>query len=170
MSQIIGKVSATEKSPQTCDDFSFWLTDETILSPFDIVRVTNPIDRSDTYGVVQDILHITDSPSHISNYISSDFGDAEAESMTRKLGLSYAKCSVIHNTKENYMPLPDGATVYTTDAEDIMTALGLDSIPEESAIPAGLMKASNDVTVPIKYNGDFIVGPEGAHVQSEAIQ
>jgi hypothetical protein len=85
MSQIIGKVSATEKSPSTCDDFSFWLTDETILSPFDIVRVTNPIDRSDTYGVVQDILHITDSPSHISNYISSDFGDAEAESMTRKL-------------------------------------------------------------------------------------
>lgn len=169
MSQIIGKVSATEKSPSTCDDFSFWLTDETILSPFDIVRVTNPIDRSDTYGVVQDILHITDSPSHISNYISSDFGDAEAESMTRKLGLSYAKCSVIHNTKENYMPLPDGATVYTTDAEDIMIALGLDSIPEESAIPAGLMKASNDVTVPIKYNGDFIVGPEGAHVNVSGI-
>ncbi len=67
------------------------------------------------------------------------------------------------------MPLPDGAMVYTTDENDIMIALGLDSIPEESAIPAGLMKASNDVIVPIKYNGDFIVGPEGAHVNVSGI-
>ena len=36
MTKIIGKVSATEKNPSTCDDFSFWLTDDTILSPFDI--------------------------------------------------------------------------------------------------------------------------------------
>ena len=104
MTKIIGKVSATEKNPSTCDDFSFWLTDDTILSPFDIVRVHNTTDNSETYGVVQDILHITDSPSHISNYISSDFGDAQAKPMTKKLGLSFAKCSVIHNTNENFMP------------------------------------------------------------------
>ena len=84
MAHIIGKVSATEKSPSTCDDFSFWLTDNTILSPFDIVRVRNRLDGSDTYGVVQDILHVTDSPSHISSYVSSDFGDAEAKPMTRR--------------------------------------------------------------------------------------
>ena len=167
--KIIGKVSATEKNPSTCDDFSFWLTDDTILSPFDIVRVHNQSDGSETYGVVQDILHITDSPSHISNYVSSDFGDAEAKPMTRRLGLSFAKCSVIHNTNENFMPLPDGAVVYTTDENDIKTALGLDTIPEDVAIPAGLMKASNDVTVPIMYNGDFIVGPEGAHVNVSGI-
>lgn len=141
MTKIIGKVSATEKNPSTCDDFSFWLTDDTILSPFDIVRVHNATDNSETYGVVQDILHITDSPSHISNYVSSDFGDAQAKPMTKKLGLSFAKCSVIHNTNENFMPLPDGAAVFTTSKEDIEIALGLDTIDEESAIPAGLMKA-----------------------------
>ena len=169
MSHIIGKVSATEKSPSTCDDFAFWITDDTILSPFDIVRVRNRLDGSDTYGVVQDILHVTDSPSHISSYVSSDFGDAEAKPMTKRLALSFAKCSVIHNTKENFMPLEDGSTVYTTDKDDIMTALGLDSIPSASAIPAGLMKASNDVTVPIMYNGDFLVGPEGAHLNVSGI-
>ena len=67
------------------------------------------------------------------------------------------------------MPLPDGAAVYTTNEDDIKIALGLDAIPEESAIPAGLMKASNDVTVPIMYNGDFIVGPEGAHANVSGI-
>ena len=67
------------------------------------------------------------------------------------------------------MPLPDGVAVFTTSKEDIEIALGLDTIDEESAIPAGLMKASNEVTVPIKYNGDFIVGPEGAHANVSGI-
>lgn len=169
MSRVIGKVSATEKNPSTCDDFQFWLTDETILSPFDIVKVTNSLDNSTTYGVVEDIMHITDSAGHISNYVSSDFGDAEAAPMTKRLSLSFAKCSVIHNTKENYMPLQEGATVYTADDEDIRVALGLDTIPSESAIPAGLLKASNNISVPIMFNGDFVIGPEGAHLNVSGI-
>lgn len=40
--KLIGRVSATEKYPSSCDDFQFWLSDDTILSPFDIVG----IDRS----------------------------------------------------------------------------------------------------------------------------
>ena len=56
--KLIGRVSATEKYPSSCDDFQFWLSDDTILSPFDIVRVENKTDDSITYGVVQDILHI----------------------------------------------------------------------------------------------------------------
>ena len=169
MARIIGKVSATENNPSTCDDFSFWLTDNTILSPFDIVRVRNPSDHSDTYGVVQDIFHITDSPSHISNYVSSDFGDINAEPMTKRLSLSFAKCSVIHNTNENFMPLSDGGDVYSADEEDIRIALGLDTIPEDKSIPAGLMKTSNGVSVPIHYHGDFIIGPEGAHINISGI-
>ena len=51
--KLIGRVSATEKNPTTCDDFQFWLSDDTILSPFDIVRVENRSDDSVTYGVVQ---------------------------------------------------------------------------------------------------------------------
>ena len=96
---LIGKVSATEKYPSSCDEFQFWLKDDVVLSPFDVVLVENKSDGSITYGVVQDILHITDGTGHISNYVSSDFGDVDREPMTRKLALSYAKVSVIHNTK-----------------------------------------------------------------------
>ena len=39
--KLIGKVSATEKYPSSCDDFQFWLSDEAVLSPFDIVCVEN---------------------------------------------------------------------------------------------------------------------------------
>ena len=167
--KLIGRVSATEKYPSSCDDFQFWLSDDTILSPFDIVRVENKTDDSVTYGVVQDILHITDGTGHLSNYVSSDFGNVDTIPMTRRLSLSYAKVSVIHNTKENFMPVFEGAPAYTTDNNDIETALGLDNIDERTAIPAGLMKTSSNDPVSIKYNGDFLIGPEGAHMNISGI-
>jgi len=169
MRRLIGKVSATEKYPSSCDEFQFWLADDTILSPFDIVCVEHASDGSVTYGVVQDILHITDGTGHISNYVSSDFGNVEINPMTKRLSLSYAKVSVIHNTEENFMPVLEGAKVYSANVNDIQVALGLNEINEKSAIPAGLMKAGKDVTVPIKYNGDFIIGPEGAHINISGI-
>ena len=165
----IGKVSATEKNPSSCDEFQFWLSDDTTLSPFDIVKVINKTDNSTTYGVVQDILHITDGTGHISNYVSSDFGNVDNDPLTKRLSLSYAKVSVIHNTKENFMPAFEGSPVYNADVNDIQIALGLDSIDDKTAIPAGLMKASNNVIVPIKYNSAFIIGPEGAHINISGI-
>lgn len=167
--KLIGKVSATEKNPSSCDEFQFWMSDDTILSPFDIVLVENKTDNSITYGVVQDIFHITDGTGHISNYVSSDFGNVEIAPMTRRQSLSYAKVSVIHNTKENFMPVFEGSAVYTANEDDIQVALGLDNIDEKTAIPAGLMKAGNNVSVPIKYNGDFLIGPEGAHMNISGI-
>ena len=139
------------------------------MSPFDIVVVENRTDDSITYGVVQDIFHITDGTGHISNYVSSDFGNVNAEPLTRRLSLSYAKVSVVHNTNENYMPVYEGAPVYTATEDDIQRALGLDSIDDNTAIPAGIMKAGNNVSVPIKYNGDFLIGPEGAHMNISGI-
>ncbi len=93
--KLIGKVSATEKNPSSCDEFQFWLADDTILSPFDIVLVKNKADDSITYGVVQDILHITDGTGHISNYVSSDFGNLETIPLTKRLSLSYAKVHLV---------------------------------------------------------------------------
>lgn len=45
----------------------------------------------------------------------------------------------------------------------------MDAIPKETAIPAGIMKASNNVSVTINYNGDFLIGPEGAHLNVSGI-
>lgn len=115
--KLIGRVSATEKYPSSCDDFQFWLADDAILSPFDIVRVENKTDDSVTYGVVQDILHITDGTGHLSNYVSSDFGNVDTTPMTRRLSLSYAKVSVIHNTKENSRSLSTGKQAKTKNKD-----------------------------------------------------
>lgn len=171
MPKKIGKVSATEKTPTTTEKFFFWLDDGVKLQPFDIVRIDNNIghEKSVTYGVVQDIFHITDSISHLSNYVSSDFGDIEAESLTKKLSLMYVEGSVIHNDKENYMPVQDGASVFIADAEDVEKALGLDIINKNNPIPCGLLRMSSGTTVVANYDGDFLLGPEGAHLNISGI-
>lgn len=70
MTTIIGKVSATEKCPSTVDEFYFWTDKRQILSPFDVIKVKHEND-SITYGVIEEINHITDAPSHFTSYISS---------------------------------------------------------------------------------------------------
>lgn len=72
MLQVIGKVSATEKMPSTIDNFYFWTDKGQILSPFDIVKVehvSSNSDKSITYGVIEEITHVTDAASHFTNFI-----------------------------------------------------------------------------------------------------
>ena len=47
--------------------------------------------------------------------------------------------------------------------------MGLDNIDEKTAIPVGLMMASNNVAAPIKYNGDFLIGSESAYMNISGI-
>ncbi len=168
---IIGRVSATERNMNTCDEFYFWLTKGVQLNPFDIVVTTNNVGgkESKTFGVVQEIYHMTDSPGHMSNYISSNFGDTQAKEITRKLSLSYAQVSVIHNDKENYMPVTDGNLVSSATKDEIIEALGLHLIEDEDRIPAGILNTSSGESVPIFLNKKFLIGPEGAHLNISGI-
>ena len=171
---LIGKVSASERHPTTVDEFNFWIQDETIVRPFDIVKVDHSFRDRDsiTYAVIEEISHITDSPGHIGSYVSSDFGDVESQPETLRLGLSFAKCKVLSNhskdasSEQIYMPVRDGSSVYFAVDEEIVEALGLKNI--ENPIPAGFIETSR-ASVPINFNRDFLVGPEGAHVNISGI-
>lgn len=163
---IIGKVTATEKSPTTTQKFIFWLKDGVEVSPFDIVKA-EAFNNSYSYGVVLDIYHITDCPSFLGSYVSSDFGDVETEPLTRSLAVTYVEAEVIHNSKDIYMPVVNGSNIKFANAKEITEALGLDRI--ENPIPAGYIEMSNGVTVPIKFNSHFLLGSEGAHLNISGI-
>lgn len=60
--EVIGKIIATEKQPSTIENFTFWTNKDVKLKPFDVV-VVDHIQGSKTYGVVEEISHMTDSPS-----------------------------------------------------------------------------------------------------------
>ena len=172
MTRIIGKVSATEKSPSTIDDFYFWTDKKQILSPFDIIKVAHE-GNSITYGVIEEINHVTDATSHFTSYISSDFGDTDMGiGNMNRLGINYVKARVVCNTKDIYTPVLDGQQVSLCDEEDIKTALGLSEEDVKNPLVCGYLqmyKGEETKRVKVILNSHFLVGPDGAHINVSGI-
>lgn len=169
---IIGRILATEKNPTTIDVFTFWTDPQLVLNPFDVVKVQH-VNNSFSYGVIEDIAHITDAASFLTNFISSDFGDVNAEENTFRVGMNYVTAKVICNTANIYIPLQNNAKVMLATAEEINYALGLDGI--RNPLVCGYLEMYNGtancekVTLPVNLNSKFIIGPEGAHLNISGI-
>lgn len=170
MTKIIGKVSATEKMPSTIDEFFFWTDKQCILSPFDIVKVEHEV-NSITYGIIEEINHVTDAPSHFTSYISSDFGDTnETIGYMNRLGMNYVKARVICNTGNIYTPVLDGKQVAICTEEDIKIALGLKDVRHPLVCGYLQMYQGNDTCkVKVELDSHFLIGPEGAHLNISGI-
>lgn len=172
MTKIIGKVSATEKDPSTIDEFYFWTDKRQILSPFDIVKVEHEC-NSITYGVIEEINHVTDSPSHFTSYISSDFGDIDDNiGNMNRLGMNYVKVRVSCNTRNIYTPVLNDRRVSLCDENDIKVALGLSEKDVQNPLVCGYLQMyQGDATikVPVVLNSHFLLGPDGAHINVSGI-
>lgn len=172
--ETIGKIIATEKQPSTIEEFTFWTKKDLKLKPFDVVVVDHIKDAngesSKTFGVVEEISHITDSPSALAGYISSDFGNINSEAYTERIGMNYVKCKVVGNDKGIYIPVQEGRKVFLASEEQIMEALGLKDV--KNPLPAGYIEmydGANKQTLPVHFNSHFLIGPEGAHLNIAGI-
>lgn len=168
-SKIIGKISATEKNPTTIDYFSFWTDKACILKTFDVVKVDHLHD-SITYGVIEEISHMTDAPSAMTSYISSDFGEVSHQGNMHRLGMNLVKAKVIGNTKGIYNPTLDGYRVSLASKEEIMEALGLHDV--KNPLPCGLIEmydGDDKVVIPVDINAHFLIGPDGTHLNISGI-
>lgn len=165
--EIIGKVSATEKNPSTINEFYFWTKAGYKLSPFDVIKVEH-IDDSVTFGVIEEICHVTDSASHFASYISSDFGDVtpQSEGNTDRLAFNYVKARVVGNTGNIYTPVLHGRHVRLCSVDDIQKALGLKNV--KNPLTCGYLEMYGE-RVPVELNANFLVGPDGAHLNISGI-
>ncbi|MEQ9102240.1 MAG: hypothetical protein RIF36_00025 [Imperialibacter sp.] len=169
MSKVIGKIAATEKAPTTIDEFYFWTDKQRILSPFDVVKV-NHINSSSTFGVIEEISHITDSSSYLANFISSDFGDVTVNPNTNRIGMNFVKAKVVGNSKSIYIPVLDGALVSLANKDEVAEALGLDKI--DNKLSCGYLEmyeGEDKIELPVYINSNFLTGPEGAHLNISGI-
>lgn len=169
MKKIIGKVAATEKKPTTIDEFYFWTKKQRILNPFDVIKVEH-IEDSITFGVIEEISHITDSNSYLSNFISSDFGDVTTEPNMHRIGMNFVKAKVLGNNKSIYTPVLDSSRVGLADQGEVLQALGLNS--PKNTLVCGYMEMYRDedkISLPVHFNPNFLIGPEGAHLNISGI-
>ena len=165
----IGKIIATEKVPTTVDEFFFWTDKKLIIKPFDVIKVGH-LNNSITFGVVEEISHLTDGASFLAGYISSDFGEIEAKSYTNRIGMNYIKARVVGNTGNIYTPVLDGAIVTLADSSDVTKALGLENI--KNPLPCGIIEmyeGVDKIKIPVNFNSNFLIGPEGAHLNISGI-
>lgn len=170
MSKVIGRSVATEKYPATMDKFYFWTDADFRLNAFDVVKVEH-LEDSFTFGTVENIYHITDAKSFLTTYISNDFGNIEVSAPTFRIGMNYVEVAVSYNTKNIYTPVINDAKVSLATAEEINQALGLDKI--QNPLPCGFMKmyegTDSEIFLPVSLNAQFILGPEGAHLNISGI-
>lgn len=169
---LIGRVIATEKVPTTIDNSCFWTNVDLILNPFDVVKVEH-IHGSKTFAVIEEISHITDSASFLSNFISNDFGDVNTDAPTLRIGMNFAKANVVGNDKNIFIPVQSGQRVYLASKEEVSEALGLADI--KNPMVCGYLEMyessgdGNKITLPVNVDSKFLIGPEGAHLNISGI-
>ncbi len=169
--KVIGLSSATANQPNSSEQFSFWLAPEVIVNPFDIVEAEQvaPEGTSRTFGIVTTLEHSTDAPTHLSNFISNDFGQVTTEPNTARQGTTVAHAAVLSNDKDIYMPVMNDRRIRFADESGIHVALGIDQVQEAYRIPAGLIEMSNRTRAVVYLDSRYILGPEGAHVNITGI-
>jgi hypothetical protein len=172
-SPVIGRVSATERSPSSSEEFQFWMDPDEVVNPFDVIEVEHMRDTT-TFGLVTNIEHMTDAPSHLSNFVSMDFGDVNTEEQTPRTRVNIASVKVMANDSDRddqgvYMPVQHGSICRFASEDGILRALGIDKIPPGRRVPAGLISLSNGTSAPVYLDAAFVLGPESAHVNITGI-
>jgi hypothetical protein len=116
------------------DKFTFWTDASLILNPFDLVKVVH-VNKSVSYGMIEDISHITDANSFLAGFISSDFGDVTVKAPTLRIGMNYVEAAIVCNDHNIYIPVQNDAEVYLASKEEITFALGLKGV--KNPLPRG---------------------------------
>lgn len=171
----IGRGSATERDPNSAERFKFWIRPDQLVNPFDIIAAEHfPAEAggkpSYTFGLVTNIQHITDAAGHLANFISNDFGEEVEETpQTPRQGANVAEAAVLSNSADIYMPVQNESRVYFADEDKIHLALGIEGIPLERRVPAGLIQMSNGTQAVAYLDRAFVLGPEAGHVNISGI-
>lgn len=171
----IGRVVATENRPTSTGSFRFWLAGDVNLKPFDFIRVLPP-EAGDTdigffYAIVDEIHQVSDEPSPLSSFISSDFGDSSQSPRVGRVVTTYADATVLYNTEDIEMPVPHGSRVLWPDEAGVRKALGIDEYRRNT--PAGYITMSGfdgrNIVINVDMDADYLIGPEGAHLNISGI-
>ncbi len=169
--QVLGRVVATERKPNTPHEFSFWTALDSPVGIGTIVRVEGPdpvngvIPR--VFGVVTEGFSFTDLQTPLHDVLGHN-GAPGAESLaaTRRIEIRLYTAAVLrHVPEEPLQPVPMGE-VFLADADDVAVALRMDGYLREGAdtgIPVGIYRAGG-IEAPVYLDADFLVGPEAAHL------
>ena len=171
MGEILGRVVATERRPNTPHQFNFWTALDAQIGIGTIVRVDGTIPVAGrlpkVYGVVVEGLSYSDLETPLHDVLGADGEPGRADDApTRRTEIRLYTAAVLrHIPDDPLQPVPLGA-VYLASEADVQVALRMDAYLKPVAstgIPIGLYRAGA-TSSPIYLDADFLLGPEAAHL------
>lgn len=184
---VIGRTASTRNEANTSSQFQFWLSAISTANEDSVglgndtapVEVGNIIaayaDSGDdiTFGMVVEMRSYSDVDSFIADYLSHDFGDAEINVPTDIAEVIVVTCAVMRNISLKTKPV-GRSRVYFPSALGIQYAYGIvdmngNILYSGAPIPLGLFENGDGTVAPISVDEDFLIGPEGAHLNVSGI-
>ncbi|MFN2398372.1 MAG: ATP-binding protein [Gemmatimonadaceae bacterium] len=167
----LGRVVATERKPNTPNEFHFWTALDSAVGIGTIVRVegTQPVGGMipQVYGVVVEGFSYSDLESPLFDVIGFD-GDPGRPPLapTERTEVRLYTAAVLRQLPEEPLqPVPIGQVYLATDS-DVTVALRMDAYTRagsNTGVPVGLYR-SGGMDSPIYLDADFLLGPEAAHL------
>jgi len=176
MSEALGRVVATERSPNTPHEFHFWTAIDSPVGIGTIVRVdgAQPVDGQipHIYGIVVEGFSYTDLQSPMHDVLGHDGSPTAAGfASTERAEIRLYTAAVLRQLPEEPLqPVPMGQ-VFLAEEADVQVALRMDSYLREGAntgIPIGVYRAGGTDAV-IYLDADFLLVPEAAHLNISCV-
>jgi uncharacterized protein len=158
--QVIGRVVATERQPNTAYEFHFWATEDAPLGIGALVKVDAGARK--VWGVITEGYTYNDVPNPLADYLGFD-GDPLMPMPTVRTEIRLYRAAVLRHYPEQPVQPPPIAPVYLATEADVHYALRIDEIPPARRIPVGVYE-SGETLVPIYLDADFLLGPEAGHL------
>src|SRR5690606_22792944 len=122
-----------------------------------------------TFGTVVELSTVMDIENFLSDYVSHDFGDPNVSPPSDLAEIMIAKVNVIRATHDRIRPIGRGSIFFATPA-GVAWSLGMaDYVEEDRGIPIVVMENGDGSLVPIFLDDEFLIGPEGSHMNMSGI-
>ena len=174
--QVLGRVVATERRPNTPHEFHFWTALDAPVGIGTIVRVDSerPINGvlPAIYGVVTEGFGYTDLQTPLHDVLGADGqpGASQLAPTERTEIRLYTAAVLRHVPEEPLQPVPMGSVHLASEA-DVQAALRMDSYAQgeqRRAIPVGMYRAGG-TQAGVHLDADFLLGPEAAHLSISGV-
>ncbi len=176
---IVGRTTATRSEPNTSSEFSFWLSDK--KEALDSVEIGNIVaaysDSGDdiTFGLVTDMRTYSDVEDYITDFLGHNPGEAGYNDLPQPQVLpevTVVRCWIMRNISGKIRP-PARSRVYFPSLLGIKYAYRIvdeyGDTPFGNTIPVGFFQNGDGTLMPVGIDEDFLVGPEGAHLNISGI-
>lgn len=174
---VIGRTVSTKREPNTSSKFQFWVADRDeahgVIEIGNIIAALSDDGIDITFGSVVEMRSYSDIDSFIADYLSHNFGEATVQVPTDISEVVVVTCAVMRNVSSKTKPV-ERSRVYFPSGLGIQFAYGIvdergDTIFSGAPIPIGLFENGDGTVAPISVDEDFLIGPEGAHLNVSGI-